>query len=96
MKKATGDLKRDRYMGADSETGELVNILEPEYCTMSRRPGIASDWFEQYQDDLYPKDFITVRGKKMSVPKYKQKYTLTMQEFHLRNSLRYSNQCSSP
>jgi len=70
MKKATGDLKRDRYMGADVETGELVNILEPEYCTMSRRPGIAADWFEQYQDDLYPKDFITVRGKKMSVPKY--------------------------
>lgn len=70
MKKAAGDLVRDRYMGADLETGELVPILEPEYCTMSRRPGIAADWFDEYADDCYPSDFITVRGKKMSIPKY--------------------------
>ena len=51
------------------ETGEM-HKLWPEYVTMSRRPGIGSKWFDQYQSDVYPKDFTTVRGKKIKPPKY--------------------------
>ena len=40
---------------------------------MSRRPGIGQGWFEKFRDDLYPSDFITERGVKMSAPEYYDK-----------------------
>lgn len=65
LKKQNGKNADEHYF--DSETGV---ILKPEYVTMSRRPGIASEWFDKYQHDVYPKDFITVRGKKVLPPRY--------------------------
>lgn len=41
----------------------------PEYVTMSRRPGVGRHWYEKYKKDLYPSDFIVVRGKKLRVPR---------------------------
>lgn len=70
MKKVTGDDAETHYALVDGDTGEIVGSKIPEYTTMSRRPGIAADWFEKYVDDLYPSDYITVRGKKMRVPKF--------------------------
>lgn len=69
MKKVTGDKADDHYQWVDENTGEFHG-KKPEYITMSRRPGIASDWYEKYKDDVYPSDFITVNGKKCSVPKF--------------------------
>jgi len=48
--------------------GELHN-LQPEYSTMSRHPGIASEWFDKCHSDIY-KDFVTIQGKKQKIPKY--------------------------
>lgn len=59
MKKITGDKAEAHYQGK-----------EPEYTTMSRRPGIATGWFEKYQTDIYPSDFIVLNGTKMRVPKF--------------------------
>jgi hypothetical protein len=73
LKKITGDNADYHYLLVDEETGEYKGHREPEYTTMSRRPGIASEWFEKYQDDVYPSDFITVRGVKMKAPKYYDK-----------------------
>lgn len=73
MKKVTGDDADIHYAIIDQETGEIVGRKEPEYTTMSRRPGIAADWFDKYSEDVYPKDFITVRGKKMRPPKFYDK-----------------------
>lgn len=70
MKKATGLDALDNYYVPDDETGELVQVLEPEYTTMSRRPGIASDWFDKYHADVYPSDFITHNGKKFPAPRF--------------------------
>lgn len=42
----------------------------PEYITMSRRPGIAKQWFDKYYNDVYPSDFVTVEGKKRFPPKF--------------------------
>lgn len=61
-KKITGDKAESHYQGR-----------QPEYVTMSRRPGIGKKWFEKYQTDVYPKDFITVREKKVKAPKYYDK-----------------------
>jgi hypothetical protein len=69
-----------RYKDLDRSTGELIEPyqLEPEYATMSRRPGIAADWFKKYHKDTY-KDFITINGKKQKIPKY---YDTKLYEMH--------------
>lgn len=69
MKKRTGENAIYSYCEVDFETGEMFNFRLPEYNDMSRRPGIAAWWYEKYSDDL-KKDFVTVNGKKMRVPKY--------------------------
>lgn len=37
---------------------------------MSRRPGIAANWFHKFQTDVYPADYVVLRGKKMKPPRY--------------------------
>ena len=64
MKKITGRPADDHYTRIDETTGEIFH-LKPEYNTMSRRPGIAADWFKKFSGDLYPKDFFYLNGKKM-------------------------------
>ncbi len=57
------------YERISAETGQ-IHTVEPEYCTMSRRPGIAKQWFERYKEDVYKDDFVVIKGKKISTPKY--------------------------
>lgn len=61
------------YERINSFTGEIIEVL-PEYSTMSRRPGIGHSWISKYTNDCYPKDFTTVRGVRMSPPKYYDRY----------------------
>lgn len=68
MKKITGDKAERHYQIFDPETGEIFQ-LHPEYSTMSRRPGIGKDWLLKYQSDT-DKDYVTIRGMKMKLPKY--------------------------
>lgn len=72
IKKITGDAAASHYITIDETTGELTYI-EPEYITMSRRPGIGKNWFKRYQNDVYPKDFITDSGKVFKTPRYYDK-----------------------
>lgn len=69
MKKQTGKSADKHYENVDIETGEIIKIL-PEYNTMSRRPGIGTEWYKKYNKDVYPKDFVTIRGKKLKPPKF--------------------------
>lgn len=60
-----------------AEDGECLPI-EPEYVTMSRRPGIGRDWFEAFRTDVFPHDFVVVKGARMRPPKYYDRcYELT-------------------
>lgn len=68
-KKITGDKAESHYQAIYEETGELIE-LEPEFCLMSRRPGIGKEFYTKYKGDCYPKDSITVRGVKMKPPSY--------------------------
>ena len=68
-KKVNGDRAEAHYTKYDPRTGEAWQI-EPEYVTMSRRPGIGADWFKKYSEDVYPKDFVTHEGIKFQPPKY--------------------------
>lgn len=68
-KKITGKNALLHYTKIDAK-GEILQERQPEYTTMSRRPGIGRNWFEKFKPDLYPDDFVVVRGKKMRVPRY--------------------------
>lgn len=41
----------------------------PEYSTMSRRPGIGSNWLSTYKNEVYPQDRIYMRGTTMKPPR---------------------------
>lgn len=47
LKKITGKLSEFHYDG-----------LEPEFITMSRRPGIARAWYEKNKDNIYDNDLV--------------------------------------
>lgn len=45
--------------------------IEPEFVTMSRRPGIGRNWYDQFAGDIYPHDFcITDGGRRSRPPRY--------------------------
>lgn len=69
MKKVNGAQADDHYTYIDPETGE-ISWRKPEYTTMSRRPGIASGWFDKYHRDVYPGDFVVMNQKKIKPPKF--------------------------
>ena len=76
MKKITSDgseeaeqLRKERYERMDLETGEIYE-LEPEFCTMSRRPGLGAAWIEKYLDDTYKDDTVVVGAKECLPPRY--------------------------
>jgi len=70
LKKRTGNLADDHYLRIDDYG--VAHWVAPEYNTMSRRPGIAKDWYERYKDDLFPSDEIPVPGQGVfkKVPRY--------------------------
>lgn len=65
MKKINGDQQEQHYL--QYHTGQILN---PEYTTMSRRPGIAKNFFDKYLDDVYPHDFVVLNNKKLRPPRY--------------------------
>jgi hypothetical protein len=67
LKKITGDPAQEHYEYVNPETGEVTQ-RKPEYTTMSRRPGIGRAWLDKYLSDVYPDDFIVIKGVKMPVP----------------------------
>jgi len=52
---------------------------EPEYTTMSRRPGIGDGWFQKYKGDVYPDDEVVLKECRTYRPPkyYDRKYELT-------------------
>ena len=59
MKKVTGERAEEHYKGR-----------APEYVTMSRNPGIGNEWFKKFKQDCFPKDYMTINGKRCQPPKY--------------------------
>ena len=61
------DLYVERYGRQDDVTG-VTWTVEPEYATMSRRPGLGSSWFDKYKEDVYSGDFVVVKGRQFPPP----------------------------
>ena len=72
MKKVTGKNASEHYQEIDPDTGEITNRT-PEFTKMSLKPGIGYEWYKQYTSDVYPHDYVIVRGKKVKPPKYYDK-----------------------
>ena len=70
-KRLTGKKIADEqlYSRVCAETGEAYQV-EPEYSTMSRRPGLGYEWFKRYYRDIYPNDFCIVNGREVKPPAY--------------------------
>lgn len=58
-KKITGPMAESHYQGRT-----------PEYSTMSRRPGIARTFIENFLTDVYPSDEVIMRGHPARPPRY--------------------------
>jgi len=71
-KKVTGKKAAEHYARVDPFTGEMYQ-LEPEFATMSRRPGIAAGWFEKFAAEVYPSDEVISRGRRAKPPRYYDK-----------------------
>jgi len=72
-KKITGPNAISHYNDHDPCTGEIFAERIPEYTTMSLKPGIGAGWMQKYHADVYPKDEIIMREKKLKPPKYYDK-----------------------
>jgi len=70
LKKITGIRADDHYHGRD-----------PEYVTMSRRPGIGRPWLDANATEVFPSDSVIARGIPMKPPRYyDQKWELATDE----------------
>lgn len=69
VKKMGGDRAIDHYTRVHPETGQVV-VVRPEFSVMSTKPGIGSRWFEQFEGECYPSDFVVIDGRKRPVPRY--------------------------
>lgn len=72
MKKITGEIADDHYEWINPETGEIFR-RKPEYCQPSRNGGIGRGWFEKYGKEVYPDDFVIVKGKRLRPPRFYDK-----------------------
>lgn len=72
MKKMTGEKAWNHYKRTDEAGNDYW--LTPEFNLMSRKPGIAAEWWEQFHPDIYTHDaVIRVGGHKTKPPRYYDK-----------------------
>jgi hypothetical protein len=71
-KKQKGKNAEQHYIRWDPLTGEGIPI-EPEYATMSRKPGIGKTWFDNYKNDVYPHDYVVIKKHKIRPPRFYDK-----------------------
>lgn len=71
LKKITGTKAHDHYKRWNKEGNEYW--LTPEFNVMSRRPGLAKEWFMKNKSDVFPHDHVIARGNPAKPPRYYDK-----------------------
>jgi len=73
QKKLYGQALKNLTERVDSLTGECVTV-KPELASMSRGgrtgKGIGHGWWTEYRSDVFPDDFVVIKGKKVPTPRY--------------------------
>lgn len=59
-------LKKRTGLGSDHH----YKGREPEYAVMSLKPAIGKEWLKKWKTDVFPHDYVIMRGKKMKPPRY--------------------------
>lgn len=75
VKKVTGGLAKEHYTRLVPSTGELIEC-QPEFCQMSRRPGIGFEWFKKYRTDVFNGErdgIVSYGGHESKAPRYYDK-----------------------
>lgn len=62
-----------KHLGKDSDFYDRFGI-EPEFTLMSRRPGIARQYYEDHKEDLFTQDFVALPTKEGSRKVYPPPY----------------------
>lgn len=70
-KKITGPEADEHYRRTATDGTEYW--LTPEFNQMSRRPGIAREWWDEFSADVTTGDSVIARGKKSKPPRYYDK-----------------------
>lgn len=78
IKKQVGSGADDHYARVSPVDGAVYNV-SPEFCVMSRRPGIGATWVQKFKTDVFPSDFLIVDGKKHKPPTF---YIKQLKEEH--------------
>ena len=47
--------------------------MTPEFNKMSLKPAIGLNWYKKYKNDVFPHDYVVLRGQKIKPPKYYDK-----------------------
>lgn len=69
LKKVNGDAADDWYRRVDEGTGEVFD-LEPEFCSMSLRPGIGADWYERFWPEVVRSGTCVLNGVEGNAPRF--------------------------
>ena len=65
--------KDQRLTWVDPLTGEIREKI-PEFSLQSLKPGIGQRWIEKHYQDVFRDDYIVIKGKRRSVPRFYDKW----------------------
>lgn len=87
MKKKIGLMnKATSHVRLDEATGELIPLVQP-YAVMSlgrkKGQGIGGTWLRQFHPDIYTKDFLALKARKLRAPKYFDRIYHTINPTHM-------------
>lgn len=95
FKKITGDMAEAHYRYYHPLTGQEVQ-QNPEFVTMSRKPGLGSEWYTRYSCDVFPSGFVTIEGSKRPVPRFYRNKLTEEQKEQLRKQSEKANEARKP
>lgn len=72
MKKIGGEKAAEHYTRIHPLTGK-ISVVSQEFLRMSRRPGLGSIWLDRFKSDVFPHDYVVMRGAKAPVPRFYEK-----------------------
>lgn len=67
--KKLGKAKTRSFTAIDLSTGE-VQLLLSEFALMSLKRPIGKSWLQRFKTDVYPHDYVVVKGQKQKPPRY--------------------------
>lgn len=88
MEKVTGDEAAGYYQRLDTETGELFE-LAPEYCSMSKRPGVGARYVDNYFRDMLESGTCVLEGREVNLPRFYEKRLRKFVEYESLDFQRY-------